>query len=117
MLLNFLTETAVLNVSIGYAKVSLSGSTKDKDTGTTVSNISIRFLPEYSVVNNTAQPVTTKSDETGSYSAVLMPGSYNVTVNQVVNESGTNVTYVYSGQLEIQIGEGTKIFDMLMAKE
>jgi dolichyl-diphosphooligosaccharide--protein glycosyltransferase len=88
-------DTAVLNVSIEYAKVSLSGSTKDKDTGTTVSNISI----------------------TGSYSAVLMPGSYNVTVNQVVNESGTNVTYVYSGQLEIPIGEGTKTFDLLMAKE
>jgi hypothetical protein len=46
-----------------------------------------------------------------------MPGSYNVTVNQVVNESGTNVTYVYSGQLEIPIGEGTKTFDLLMAKE
>lgn len=110
-------ETAVLNVSIGYAKVSLSGSTKDKDTGTTVSNISINFLPVYSVVNNTAQSATAKSDETGLYSAALMPGSYNVTVNQVVNESGTNVTYTYSSQLEIQIGEGTKTFDILMAKE
>ncbi len=110
-------ETAVLNVSIGYAKVSLSGSTKDKDTGTTVSNISINFLPAYSVVNNTAQSATAKSDETGSYSAVLMPGSYNVTVNQVVNESGTNVTYTYSSQLEIKIGEGTKTFVILMAKE
>ncbi|MCK5259118.1 MAG: hypothetical protein KAJ69_06310, partial [Thermoplasmatales archaeon] len=110
-------ETAVLNVSIGYAKVSLSGSTKDKDTGTTVSNISINFLPAYSVVNNTAQSATAKSDETGLYSAVLMPGSYNVTINQVVNESGTNVTYTYSSQLEIQIGEGTKTFDILMAKE
>jgi len=110
-------DTSVLNVSIGYAKVSLSGSTKDKDTGTAVSNISISFLPEYSVVNNTAQSATAKSDETGSYSAALMPGSYNVTANQVVNESGTNVTYLYSGQLEIQIGEGTKTFDLLMAKE
>ena len=45
-----------------------------------------------------------------------MPGSYNVTVNQVVNENGTNVTYVYSVQLEIQIGEGTKTFDIMMAK-
>ena len=110
-------ETTVLNVSIGYAKVSLSGSTKDKDTGTTVSNISINLLPEYSVVNNTAQSATAKSDETGLYSAALMPGSYNVTVNQVANESGTNVTYTYSSQLEIQIGEGTKTFDILMAKE
>ncbi|MHA1542913.1 MAG: SdrD B-like domain-containing protein, partial [Candidatus Hodarchaeales archaeon] len=110
-------DTAVLNVSIGYARVSLSGSTKDKDKGTTVSNISIDFLPEYSVVNNTAQSSTAKSDETGTYSAVLMPGSYNVTVNQVVNESGTNVTYTYSSQLEVQIGEITKIFDILMTKE
>jgi hypothetical protein len=46
-----------------------------------------------------------------------MPGSYNVTVNQVVNESGTNVKYLYSGKLEIQIGEETKTFDLLMAKE
>ena len=110
-------ETTVFNVSIGYAEVSLSGNTKNKGTGTTVSNISINFLPVYSVVNNTAQSATAKSDETGSYSAVLMPGSYNVTVNQVVNESGTNVTYTYSSQLEIQIGEGTKTFVILMAKE
>ena len=68
-------------------------------------------------MNNTAQSATAKSDETGLYSAALMPGSYNVTVNQVVNESGTNVTYTYSSQLEIQIGEGTKTFDILMAKE
>jgi len=110
-------ETAVLNVSIAYAKVSLSGVTKDKNTGATVSNISIEFLPEYSVLNNTAQSITAKSDENGVYSVDVMPGSYNVTVNQVVNESGTNVTYLYSGQLEIQIGEETKTFDILMAKE
>jgi len=109
-------ETEVLNISIEYAKVYLSGSTKDKNTGITVSNISIEFLSDYSVSNNTAQSTTVKSDETGSYSAVLMPGSYNVTVNQVVNENGTNVTYVYSVQLEIQIGEGTKTFDIMMAK-
>jgi hypothetical protein len=110
-------ETTVFNVSIEYAEVSLSGNTKNKDTGMSVSNISMNFLPDFSVVNNTAQPVVAKSDETGSYSTVLMPGSYNVTVNQIVNESGTNVTYTYSGQLEIQIGEGTKTFDLLMAKE
>ena len=110
-------ETVVLNVSIAYAKVSLSGVTKDKNTGETVSNISIEFLPDYSVLNNTAQSTTAKSDETGMYSVDIMPGSFNATVNQVVNENGTNVTYVYSGQLEIQIGEGTKTFDILMAKE
>jgi len=113
----FENETTNFNVSIEYAKIALSGRTKDIDTGATINNISIEFLPDFSVVNNTAQSSSSISSGNGAYTALIMPGRYNVTVNQVVNESGINVTYVYSEQLNIQIGEGTKTFDILMTKE
>jgi hypothetical protein len=51
------------------------------------------------------------------YSVKMMPGLYNISINQVVNESGVNVTYLYSDQFEIQIGEVTKTFDIKMTKE
>jgi len=110
-------ETTILNVSIEYAKIALTGRTKDIDTGSTVNNISIEFLPDFSVVNNTAQLSSSISSYNGAYTALVMPGTYNVTVNEIVNESGINVTYVYSENLEIQIGEGAKTFDLLMSKE
>jgi len=109
-------ETTTFDVSIYYANVSVSGNTKNKDTGTNVVNISAMFLPDGSVENNTAQQAMAKSDSTGQYLINLVPGSYNVTVNQKINESGTNVTYTYIDQLEIQIGEGTKTFNILMAR-
>ena len=46
-----------------------------------------------------------------------MPGYYNVSVNEVIKEDGQNVNYIFNGQLELQIGEGTKTFNIMMTKE
>jgi hypothetical protein len=108
-------ETTLINLSINYAKIKTNGKTiYDNDN---VANISIEFVPNLSIMDNTALPLSVFSDKNGNYVANLNPGYYNVTVNQILNESGINVTYLFEDKLFIQIGEGTKIYDILMRKE
>jgi hypothetical protein len=107
-------ETTSFNISIEYALVTVNGNTNYNENN--IANISINFLPDLSIENNTAGQATIKSGDSGEYLIELKPGFYNVTINEIVNESGINVTYTFSDQLEIQIGEGTKTFDIIMAK-
>ena len=72
------------------------------------------FAPNEEIENNTASPAQTISDENGSYVVELIPGSYEVTADQLVNESGQNVTYTFSGLLEV---EAAKSFDIALARE
>jgi predicted nucleic acid-binding protein len=95
----------------------VAGITKNIDNLNAVSNISMTFRPNTAVVNNTARQATARSNATGRYAVSLMPGTYNVTIAQTVNESGVNVTYTYSGQLVLNIGQGLKTYDILLARE
>ncbi len=107
------------NISMNYAPVTVSGHTTSDSTN--IGNISISFTKDESVEdveNNTAVPGTVTSDiDDGSYTIDLVPGSYNVTVDRVVNESGQDVTYIFTGKLELSIGEGTRTYNIAITKE
>jgi dolichyl-diphosphooligosaccharide--protein glycosyltransferase len=107
--------TMSVNISIGLVPVTVSGQTTY--SGGNMDNVTITFSP-VDDENNTAQEIgTATSDETGFYTVDLTPGSYNVTASKTVNETGEFVTYTYDGNLELQPGEGTKTFNIIMAKE
>jgi len=108
-------KTTSFNISIELLDVVVSGNTKYENNN--LGNISILFSQDLSVSNNTAIGGTTLSDSNGYYEIGLQPGHYNITVDQLVNESGQNVTYTYTGTLELKIGEGSKYLDILMARE
>lgn len=109
-------KTTTLNISLGYTSITVSGVTKSQTTN--IENTTIRFEVDGSIVDNSAEKAETKSNTTGVYSVDLMPGSYNITAeSETINESGINVIYVYSGKLEVQIGEVSKTFDIVMTRE
>jgi len=111
--------TTSYNISMNYAPITVSGYTTSDSAN--IGNISIRFTKDESVEdveNNTAVPITVTSNiDDGSYTIELMPGSYNVTVDHVINESGQDVTYTFTGELELNIGEGTRTYNIAMTKE
>jgi dolichyl-diphosphooligosaccharide--protein glycosyltransferase len=109
-------QTTELDISIDYTTITVSGVTKSQTTN--IENVTINFDVDNSVTNNTAIKDKTKSGASGEYSVDLMPGSYNVTAkSEIINESGVDVTYTYSGKLEVQIGEVSKTFDIIMTRE
>jgi len=110
-------KTKLVNVSIDYIPVNVSGQTIDQEDMIPIYNVSIAFAPDRSIANNTARFSSARSDETGYYSVLLRPGTYNVSVSQPVNVSGQIVTYTYSGHLIVNVGEGVKTFDILLARE
>ncbi len=109
--------TTTQNISMEYARIIVSGETIRSDTSQSVSNISIVFNVDDRVENNSATRTTTKSDETGSYTVDLFPGSYNITVNQDVNESGTVVTYFFTGELTIPVGKAPFSYEIALTRE
>ena len=46
-----------------------------------------------------------------------MPGTYNVTVDELVNESGQDVTYIFTGVLEVKDIDVAITFDIAMTRE
>jgi hypothetical protein len=104
------------NLSLAYAYVTVSGYTRYNDTGSTVDNVTIGFETDGSVVNNTAEPKAIASDKEGYFKSKLYPGSYNVTVTHMVNESGIDVLYVFERQITIQVGEVSKSYEILLDK-
>ena len=110
-------ETTNYNISIDFATIELSGYTKYLDEN--IGNITINFLANNSIENNTATPSQlTKSDaETGFYKISLIPGFYNISVDEMITIDNKNITYSFKGQLEIKTGEGIKTYDIIMIKE
>ncbi|UCF12328.1 MAG: glycosyltransferase family 39 protein [Thermoplasmatales archaeon] len=100
------------DISLTKHSFTTTGSTTYD--GTKIGNITIRFSTDTAVENNTAVFAQTTSDENGSYIVELLPGSYNVTVDELVNESGQDVTYTFTGPLEIQ---AATLFDIALARE
>jgi len=107
--------TKTFDIVLEKHSVTVNGITKYN--GIKVANISIDFLKNNSVKNNTAVNHAVKSDEDGDYTVELTPGTYNVSVNQTVSENGKNVTYTFSRELVVLSGETVKTFDIVLAKE
>ena len=106
-------ETTTFNVSITYATIAVSGYTKHGTEN--IKDITIDFLPDDSVENNTAEELSVTSEEDGSYEAKIMPGYYNITIDDTGGDH--EAAYVYTGQISVVMGEGVKTFDILMTKE
>jgi len=106
-------ETTSFNVSIDYATIAVSGYTKHGTEN--IGDITIDFLPDDSVENNTAEELSVTSEEDGSYEAKIMPGYYNITIDDTGGDY--EAAYLYTGQISVVMGEGVKTFDILMTKE
>ncbi len=107
-------ESRTANVNMNKVSVTVSGSTKYN--GENVNNITIDFEPT-SIQDNTAEFARAKSNENAFYEIELVPGSYLVSVNETVEETGQNVTYTFSGTLVIQDTDITKTYDIALARK
>jgi dolichyl-diphosphooligosaccharide--protein glycosyltransferase len=107
--------TATYNISLTKVSVSVSGSTTYNGLGK--ANMTIFFTKDLNVQNNTAITNSVKTKANGVYTIELTPGSYNVTVEQTVNESGLNVTYTGTGQIVVRSGEAPRVFNVVLTRE
>jgi len=108
--------TITSNINMNKVSVTVSGNTKYGSKN--IENITIKFNPDTEVENNTAKLTTDpKSDNNGFYNVELAPGSYIVSVNESVNESGEIVTYFFSSTLEIRDSDVSKTFDILLTRD
>jgi len=110
-------QTTKINASIQYAVIGLTGVTKNENTMQDVANITITFAPSVSIDNNSAQPGSVRSDANGDYAIDLMPGTYNVSVYEMFVENNVNVTYSYDQTLTLMFGQGSRIYDVLLARQ
>jgi len=107
--------TASYNLSLTKVSVTVSGSTTYNGSGK--ANMTIFFTKDLNIKNNTAITTSVKTKANGIYSIELTPGSYNVTVEETVNESGQNVTYFSNGLITVSSGEAPRVFSLILARE
>ncbi|HWR27133.1 MAG TPA: SdrD B-like domain-containing protein [Candidatus Thermoplasmatota archaeon] len=107
--------TASYNLSLTKVSVTVSGSATYNGSGK--ANMTIFFTKDLNIKNNTAITTNVKTNANGMYTIELTPGSYNVTVEQLVNESGQNVTYIGTGGITASSGEAPKVFNIVLTRE
>jgi hypothetical protein len=79
--------------------------------------MTIFFTKDLNIQNNTAITTSMKTNANGMYTIELTPGSYNVTVEELVNESGQNITYISTGRIAVSSGEAPRVFNMVLTRE
>lgn len=107
--------TASYSLELTKEAVTVSGSAKYN--GVAKANMSITFSRDDSVENNTAIYTTTKTDKNGSYTIELAPGSYDISITELVNESGVNVTYTGTAKITVLFGDAPRTLDVLLTRE
>lgn len=109
-----ITPNATLanNMTLTYAKIAVTGKTTTANNQT-VAGVSVSFSPDRQVANNTAAATTATTDKNGSYTANLLPGSYNVTVNK---QQGATTVYKFTGKLVITPGQNTITYNIALTK-
>jgi asparagine N-glycosylation enzyme membrane subunit Stt3 len=115
LLLHIGEGTASNNLSLTKASVTVSGSATYNDLGK--ANLTIFFTKDFNIQNNTAITTNVKTKANGMYTVELTPGSYNVTVEELVNESGQNVTYIGTGRITVSLGEAPRVFNIVLTRE
>ena len=86
--------TTIQNLSVGLAPVTLSGTAFYNGEG--VEGVSIGFLMDDSVEDNTAVDADTTTVTNGAYTIELQPGSYNITLQKY---EGDTLVYLLEGEL------------------
>jgi hypothetical protein len=107
--------TASYNISLTKASVTVSGSTTYNGSGK--ANMTIFFTKDLNVQNNTAITANVKTKANGIYTIELTPGSYNVTVEELVNESGQNITYTGTGRIAVSLSDAPRVFNIVLTRE
>jgi len=103
------------DIALTKESVTVSGSTLYSGVGK--ANVTVYFKKDSTIANNTAIAKSVKTDRNGTYTVELMPGSYNVSITELVNESGVNVTYSGTGHLSLFSGNAPKVFDIILTRE
>jgi len=100
------------NVSLQYTPVNLEGRASYNSAG--VEDIEITFEVDESVENNTAVQNTVTTTENGDYSIDLIPGTYNISVE---NKEGQILVYSYTNNnFNVPIGQNNMNLDILLTK-
>jgi dolichyl-diphosphooligosaccharide--protein glycosyltransferase len=95
--------------------VTVSGTTKYNTVGK--ANMTINFLRNETVINNTASDTSKISSTGGIYTVELTPGSYNVTIEELVNETGQNITYRFKGDITVNTGDTPRTLTIILTRE
>jgi len=107
--------TASYNITLTKTSVTVTGATTYNGTGK--ANMTIIFTKDLTIQNNTAITTNVKTKSNGLYTIELTPGSYNVTVETTVNESGQNITYLSTGRLSVSSGEAPRVYNIILTRE
>jgi len=100
------------NISLIKHSYTITGSTIY--AGSNIGDIKIQFSPALTIINNTAKATEATSDANGSYVVELLPGIYDVVVDEIINESGRDVLYKFKGTFEAKVAES---FDIILTRE
>jgi dolichyl-phosphooligosaccharide-protein glycotransferase len=107
--------TAIYNLTLTKASVTVSGAASYNGSGK--ANMTILFTKDLTVQNNTAITTSAKTKANGLYTIELTPGSYNVTVETTVNESGQNITYISTGRIAVSSNESPRVYNIVLIRE
>jgi uncharacterized protein (DUF2141 family) len=94
--------------------VTVMGSISYTDVGK--ANMTIFFSKDSRVKPNNATAKSVMTDQYGKYTIELTPGSYNASIEELVNESGLNVIYSATGQITLNFGDTPKALDMILTR-
>jgi dolichyl-diphosphooligosaccharide--protein glycosyltransferase len=115
LLLHIGEGTASNNISLTKVSVTVSGSATYNGSGK--ANMTIFFAKDLNIQNNTAITTSVKTKANGLYTIELTPGSYNMTVEERINESGQNVTYLSTGRIAVTNGDAPRVFNIILTRE
>jgi hypothetical protein len=106
---------ASYNIALTKLSVTVSGNTKYNGVGK--ENMTILFSKDLRFLNNTAVTKSVITDKNGNYTTELTPGSYNASVEEIVNESGQNITDTGTGQITLNYGDPPRTLNILLIRE
>jgi asparagine N-glycosylation enzyme membrane subunit Stt3 len=107
--------SAFYNISLVKESITVTGNVKYNSEGK--ANMTVRFTKDNTVPDNTAVTKNIITDQYGFYTIELRPGSYNASVEELVNESGVNVTYTGSGHIKLEVGDRAKVVNIFLSRE
>jgi asparagine N-glycosylation enzyme membrane subunit Stt3/protocatechuate 3,4-dioxygenase beta subunit len=102
------------NVYLIKESITVNGTVTYNAVGK--ANMTLLFQRDLRVANNTATSKSVMTDKDGKYTIELAPGAYNVSIDQMVNESGVNVTYSATAQITLAAGDAPQVINMVLTR-